>query len=633
MSASMKVLLITPPMSNLNTLYPAIPYLTGFLHSRGVEVQQADLSIELASRLLSKNGLERLENHIREVKPWRRTAATIKWFLDDFDRHRETVEPVVAYLRGQDASLKDRIISRQWLPQGKRLQGFFAYQDSYGKKPSGMLDVHDEASYLASLYLWDMVDVIREIEPEFALITYGKTAALAPQLDKLLKFLRKQETGLVSQMIQEITSESLEKWPPDVLGLTVPFPGSLVGAMRVAAIARRLSPPIKIVMGGGYPNTYLRQISDPRFFDYVDFLTLDDGERPLECVLQHLAGERGTEQLLRTFVREGGKVVLHSSPNERDIPFTEAATPNYAGLPLKDYIILRHASTKIDQIWARRWNKLMLAHGCYWHKCSFCDTSLDYVRRFEPQKVERLIDQIETVISETGQTEFHWVDEAVPPSLLKALCEKLLERRIAITWRSNIRFERAFTPEMARLMSEAGCVEVSGGLEVASDRLLKLINKGVTVAQVARAAKNFTDQGILVHAYLMYGFPTETLQDTVDSLEIVRQLFKNKCLHSGRWHRFLATEHSPIGMYPSKFGIKLRPNRVRSNRVFGRFSIPFKDTTGVNHDSFEEGLSSTLRRYQHGLGLDRPVHEWFPKRAPHTTIAPDMIAQALTVKR
>ncbi|MFC1962780.1 B12-binding domain-containing radical SAM protein [Chloroflexota bacterium] len=628
----MKVLLVIPPMSNLNTPYPATPYLTGFLRSNGVEVQQADWSIELASRLLSRNGLERLENRIREVKPKRRTVS-LEWFLGDYDRHRETVELVVAFLRNRDSSLEERIISPHWLPRGKRLKSFLDYKAYYEKELPGMLDVYDDASYLASLYLWDLVDVIQDIEPEFELSAYARLTAATPQFDKVLKFLRKHKKGLVSQMIEEITSESLERWYPDVLGLTVPFSGSLIGALRVAETVRRLYPELKIIMGGAYPNTNLRRISDPRFFNYVDFLTLDDGEQPLECVLQYLAGERGPEQLLRTFVREGKKVAFRSSPNEKDIPFVEAVTPSYAGLPLENYMALRYAPTKIDQLWSRRWNKLMLAHGCYWHKCNFCDTSLDYVRRYEPQKVERLINQIETIIAETGQTGFHWVDEAIPPSLLRALCKQLLERRIAITWWGNIRYERSFIPEMAHLMSEAGCVAVTGGLEVASDRLLKVMNKGVTVAQVGRVAKNFADNGILVHAYLMYGFPTETVQETVDSLEIVRQLFKEQCLNSGHWHRFEVTEYSPIGMYPGQFGVKLRPKRPRSNRMFGQFYIPFKDQTGVDHAAFEECLSSTLRLYQNGIGLDRPVHEWFPQPVPGTTVEPGKIARALTETR
>src|SRR6185312_10968974 len=159
--------------------------------------------------------------------------------------------------------------------------------------------------------------------------------------------------------------------------------------------------------------------------------------------------------------------------------------------------------------------------------------------------------------AETGQTGFHFVDEAAPPAALEALANRLIERGVVITWWGNIRFEKAFTPELCKLLARSGCVAVSGGLEVASDRLLALMKKGVTVEQVARVTRAFSTAGVMVHAYLMYGFPTETAQDTVDALERVRQLFAEGCVQSAFWHRFTATAHSPIGQEPKLFGIRL----------------------------------------------------------------------------
>src|SRR6185436_8933114 len=128
-----------------------------------------------------------------------------------------------------------------------------------------------------------------------------------------------------------------------------------------------------------------------------------------------------------------------------------------------------------------RWNKLTIAHGCYWKQCSFCDVSLDYIARYDRAPADLLVDRIEALVA----------------------------RNVVITWWTNVRFEKAFTPELAKLLARAGCVAVSGGLEVASDRLLQRMKKGVTVEQVARVTRAFTDAGVMVHAYLMYGFPTE----------------------------------------------------------------------------------------------------------------------------
>ncbi|WP_288253720.1 radical SAM protein, partial [uncultured Hydrogenophaga sp.] len=276
-----------------------------------------------------------------------------------------------------------------------------------------------------------------------------------------------------------------------------------------------------------------------------------------------------------------------------------------------------------------RWNKLTVAHGCYWKKCSFCDVGLDYIGRYETAEARTLVDRIERIVDETGQTGFHFVDEAAPPKALKALAEELLRRDLAISWWGNIRFEKTFTPELSQLLADSGCIAMSGGLEVASDRLLTLMKKGVTVDQVARVTKGFSDAGILVHAYLMYGFPTQTVQDTVDALEYVRQLFLNGCIQSGFFHRFSCTVHSPVGLNPQDYGIELIPLPPVS---FAKNDIGFIDPTGVDHDALGVGLRKALYNYMHGTGLEEDVRAWFehlPHPVPRATVKKHRIARAL----
>jgi hypothetical protein len=288
----------------------------------------------------------------------------------------------------------------------------------------------------------------------------------------------------------------------------------------------------------------------------------------------------------------------------------------------------------MHRLWSDgRWNKLTVAHGCYWKKCSFCDVSLDYIGRYETATASTLADRIEKIVSETGQTGFHFVDEAAPPKALKALAEELIRRDLQISWWGNIRFEKTFTPELSELLAQSGCIAMSGGLEVASDRLLQLMKKGVSVEQVARVTKGFADAGILVHAYLMYGFPTQTLQDTVDALEYVRQLFENGCIQSGFFHRFSCTVHSPVGLDPAAYGIQLVP---LPEVTFAKNDIGFTDPTpmppGVDHDVLGEGLRKAIYNYMHGLCVEDDVRRWFdhlPCQVPRPTVKRGKIAKAL----
>ncbi|MBA2541415.1 MAG: radical SAM protein [Deltaproteobacteria bacterium] len=629
-------------MTQLNTPYPATAYLTGFLRQHAtrldLEVEQADAAIELFLKIFSRAGLQRVLDELsaraeamRKRKKREDMPASIENFLAHGATYVATIDGGVRFLQGRDAGLALRIVGRDLLPEGPR---FAAIDEGPGAEDQdplawafGGLGIADRAKHLASLYIDDLADVIRDgIAPDFELSRYAeRLAASAPTFDPLRDALE-GDPNLIDIMLDELAAELYARHRPDVIGLTAPFPGNAYSAFRIARAIKAIAPATRAILGGGYVNTELRELSDPRVFDYVDFMTLDAGEAPMLALVEHLRD--ASKPLLRTFVRTGKTVSLVSDPTLKDLSITATGTPTYAGLPLDRYLSLFEMLNPMHRLWSDgRWNKLTVAHGCYWKQCSFCDVTLDYIARYDRAPADLLIDRIEALIAETGQTGFHFVDEAAPPAALQALAEKLIERDVIITWWGNVRFEKSFTPELAQLLARSGCVAISGGLEVASDRLLELMNKGVTVEQVARVTRAFVDAGIMVHAYLMYGFPTETAQDTIDALERVRQLFAEGCLQSAFWHRFTATVHSPIGKSPATYGIKLRKlPRIR----FATNDVAFDDPTGVDHDLFADGLRKAVYNYMHGLGLDADPRSWFPRGCvPKVKVPPDLVSRAL----
>ncbi len=631
-------------MIQLNTPYPATAYLTGFLRQHAARldltVTQADPAIDLFLRIFSRDGLQSVHDELqsRAARLRMRRAkkpASIANFLAQGARYLATVDAAVRFLQGRDPGLALRIAGRNFLPEGPRFGALDAADESL-TWAFGALGTADRAKHLATLFIDDLADVVREgIQPHFELSRYGEhLAASAPSFEPLRAALEAPPT-LVDSALDDIARALCVEYRPDVVGLTAPFPGNVYGAFRIARAVRAAWPAARIVLGGGFVNTELRELSEPRVFDYVDYITLDDGERPLLALIDHLRDPAAP--LLRTFVREAGRVVLRSDPALHDVPLRDAGTPTYDGLPLDRYLSLFEMLNPMHRLWADgRWNKLTIAHGCYWKKCTFCDITLDYIGRYDLASADLLVDRIEAIIAETGQTGFHFVDEAAPPAGLRALAQRLIERGVVITWWGNIRFEKTFTPALAALLARSGCVAVSGGLEVASDRLLGLIKKGVTVAQVARVTRAFTEAGIMVHAYLMYGFPSETTQETIDSLERVRQLFEEECVQSAFWHRFAATAHSPIGQHPELFGIRLA--RPRAPVRFARNDLAFSDPTGTDHEFLGVGLRRALYNYMLGLGLDQDIRGWFTptkragpraRRVPNTTVPPDFIRKAL----
>ena len=629
-----RVLSLIPPMTQLNTPYPSTAYLTGFLRSRGVDARQDDLALRLVLELFSPAGLDALRDKLRAIPPKKRSA-TLAQFDAEFDRYRATIGPALAFLQGRDPTLAHRIAGRMLLPEGPRFASLDVYYDPEGGDPLawafGALGVQDKARHLATLYLNDLADVLREAaDPRFEFVRYAESLAMAqPTFEPLARALAAPPT-LVDDTLRRLTLESLARHQPQVVLLSVPFPGSVYAAFRIAQTIKAANPAIVTVLGGGFVNTELRELTEPRVFDHFDFITLDDGERPLLALLEHLAGQRGKSRLVRTYLREGDAnsgVVRYINLAEPDIPFAEVGTPTWDGLPLDGYLSILDMLNPMHRLWSDgRWNKLTVAHGCYWKKCSFCDVSLDYIGRYDTASAELLVDRIEAVVAETGQTGFHFVDEAAPPKMLKALADELARRGRTISWWGNIRFEKSFTPELCRQLADSGCIAISGGLEVASDRLLKLMQKGVSVDQVARVTKGFSDAGILVHAYLMYGFPTQTVQDTVDALEYVRQLFDAGCIQSGFFHRFVCTVHSPVGQKPEDYGVRLKPLPPIS---FAKNDVGFIDPTGVDHDALGVALNKALYNYMHGIGLDQDVRSWFDMKVPKTRVPRNFISRAL----
>jgi hypothetical protein len=632
----LRVLALIPPMTQLNTPYPSTAYLTGFLRARGIDARQCDLALALALKLLSRPGLQALRAELVRT-PAASRSARVAAFLDHFEAYERSIERVVAFLQGRDPTLAHRICMGGFLPEGERFRVLEAYSAGVAAGDDdplawafGSLGTTDRARHLATLYLNDIADVVRDgIDPRFEFVRYAeKLAASQPTFEPLAQALAAPPT-LLDQWLQQLTHEALAEHAPDVLLLSVPFPGAVYGALRIAQAARAARPGLRIAMGGGYVNTELRDLAEPALFDFVDAVTLDAGERPLLALLEHWQGRRSAARLVRTYTRVEGAVRL-STWQEPDVPFEEVGTPTWDGLPLPRYLSLLDLLNPMHRLWSDgRWNKLTVAHGCYWKKCSFCDVGLDYIGRYETASAQVLADRIEAIVAETGQTGFHFVDEAAPPKALKALADELLRRGTRISWWGNVRFEKTFTPALAQRLAESGCIAITGGLEVASDRLLALMKKGVTVDQVARVTKAFADQGVLVHAYLMYGFPTQTVQDTVDALELVRQMFAAGCLHSGFWHRFVCTVHSPVGQRPQDYGITLHPLAPGTAPTFARNDVAFTDPTGTDHDALGAGLKKAIYNYMHGLGLEEDVRQWWDFRVPKTRVARRRIERAL----
>jgi hypothetical protein len=614
------ILLITPPFTQLNTPYPATAYIKGFLNTKNIGAFQMDLGIEVILKMFSKEGLEEIFKTTDNRQPTTDYSQRIYALKNDYIN---TIDNVISFLQGKNPTLARQICSGNFLPEASRFDQVDDLEYAFGA-----MGMQDKAKHLATLYLEDLSDFIVEcVDENFGFSRYAeRLGRSANSFDELYNKLL-NDTTFIDKITLNILKEKVEEIQPKLICFSVPFPGNLYSAFRCAQFLKTNYPEIKIAMGGGFPNTELRDLKDKRVFEFFDFITLDDGELPIECLYNAVCHTELVEVLFkRTFLLENDAVVYKNNSTKLDYKQSEVGTPDYSDLLLDKYISVIEIANPMHSLWSDgRWNKLTMAHGCYWGKCTFCDISLDYIKLYEPIAAKTLVDRMEILIKQTGENGFHFVDEAAPPALMREVALEILKRNLKVTWWTNIRFEKSFTQDLCILLAASGCIAVSGGLEVASDRLLELIKKGVTVEQVAQVTRNFTESGIMVHAYLMYGYPTQTVQETVDSLEMVRQLFEIGILQSGFWHQFAMTAHSPVGMFPEEFRVIPQQNEV----TFANNDIAFKDKTGINHEKFSFGLKKSLFNYMHGICFDYPLQDWFDFKIPNTKIQPDFIYNAL----
>lgn len=646
MSPDPRVLLVNSPLTDTHCAYPAVAYLEGFLSSIGCEARAFDASNAVLLQLFSARGID-------ELLEAARTATTssqpeIAFFLLHAAALRRCIGPVIACLQGRDHAAELLVARPGFLPprlDGKRAWaqaahfvvasrerrfgpvGQFArieFQDPGALRVQlfGLLGGTEMARYLASGVLDDLAAVIRAVvDKDFQLNAYAECLEAGAQTFEPLKERLEGEASLLDRVIDRVADEALDGYHPDIVGLSVPFAGSLLGALRMARRFKQKAHNVPVVIGGGWVSAHLRHLTDPGPFDYVDYIVLDAGEQPLRRIVEHLAGRRNSDQLVRTFVRERGQVIFRDGPGEQNVPWESVPRPSYRHLPSHQYLAYRPELHPFSQLVHRPWNKLTLAHGCYWRKCAFCDTAVDYVARYSPHTAEEVVRRIEALRDETGVSGFHFVDEAMPPALLHRMAVRLQKLASPIAWWGNVRFEESLA-ELAPTLAASGCLALSGGLEVASDRVLALMAKGVSLGQAVRVTSALSRAGIAVHAYLIYGFPTQTDQETIDALEFVRQLYQARCLTSAVWHRFTLTAGSPVSQDPARFGITLAGT---PRAPFANYVLQYREAGAPDADRFRQGLRRANGAYMIGASLDRPVSSWFSFFVPDTTLPPDFV--------
>lgn len=671
----LNTLIIQPPLVQLNTPYPSGAYLLDFFNSLYEEknvkgrVEWFDLSNSFFHKIFCKHGIAHIFNSTfekalklssqYESQGDDNTAFHLRRFISQKEFWINWIDEIIAIVCSSNSKISGREFAHEFIrsahvPRGMRVENFLSNLNR---------DVStDDAQILSSLALADLADYITMVyDQNFALIRYAEH--LATSTAEFSETIEGLKAPSLNDFYKPLLLEKIASYKnePTLYCISVPFPGCFESALFSADLIRKeCGDNAIIIFGGGYVNTELREISEKGIFDYCHILSYDKGYgsyiRLFDEFINAACGIEDEKQCFNlkeafenifdsrkfynfSYLKNGSVIIPLEKENEeykvlykKEHEYIRKITPDYSHIDFTKYPRLADDTNPMHRIWNDgAWLKAYIAHGCYWHRCAFCDTTLDYVKDYCLTDINSLYDSLCVQAEKTGVHGIHFVDEACPPVALQNFALKNMavksSNKIPLTYWGNIRFEKSFDRDLADLLSAGGLTAVSAGIEIATGNGLSAVNKGTDMENIVNACCAFKEAGILIHSYMIFGFWSQSVQDLIDSMETLRQLFGAGLLDSAFWHKFTLTLHSTVyeeykkGKYPE---LKILPQKKTQ---FAKNDLHFEGEE--KSEKFSAPLNAALELWMHGEKLSKPVESYFPFKMPKPSIAKDYIASLI----
>lgn len=671
----LNTLIIQPPLVQLNTPYPSGAYLLDFFNSLYEEknvkgrVEWFDLSNSFFHKIFCKHGIAHIFNSTfekalklssqYESQGDDNTAFHLRRFISQKEFWINWIDEIIAIVCSSNSKISGREFAHEFIrsahvPRGMWVENFLSNLNR---------DVStDDAQILSSLALADLADYITMVyDQNFALIRYAEH--LATRTAEFSETIEGLKAPSLNDFYKPLLLEKIASYKnePTLYCISVPFPGCFESALFSADLIRKeCGDNAIIIFGGGYVNTELREISEKGIFDYCHILSYDKGYgsyiRLFDEFINAACGIEDEKQCFNlkeafenifdsrrfynfSYLKNGSVIIPLEKENEeykvlykKEHEYIRKITPDYSHIDFTKYPRLADDTNPMHRIWNDgAWLKAYIAHGCYWHRCAFCDTTLDYVKDYCLTDINLLYDSLCVQAEKTGVHGIHFVDEACPPVALQNFALKNMavksSNKIPLTYWGNIRFEKSFDRDLADLLSAGGLTAVSAGIEIATGNGLSAVNKGTDMENIVNACCAFKEAGILIHSYMIFGFWSQSVQDLIDSMETLRQLFEAGLLDSAFWHKFTLTLHSTVyeeykkGKYPE---LKILPQKKTQ---FAKNDLHFEGEE--KSEKFSAPLNAALELWMHGEKLSKPVESYFPFKMPKPSIAKDYIASLI----
>lgn len=646
-TAKANVLIIQPPIVQLNTAYPSGAYLSAFFKSLGHKTRWLDLSLELYYAIFSRTGLTKLfslceKNALQladqaEKSGDEATAFNLRRYVAQKDLWIEWIDFITAILRpGSRENISSgyenahRFVFGAHVPRGSRMENYLANL--------GHDLTTDDARSLASFALADLADFITiAFDKNFSLVRYAESLTVSESS------FEQVEKGADSPILKELYEPLLEnlfsKEEKLLVLISIPFAGTFAAALATGRFFKKhFGDSVYVCFGGGFVNTELRETNEPSLAKYCDAISYDRGYASYKDLLNMSPAENSPIFKLRQFTKngivppleEGSPTYEQSLAYEKEV--TSTLIPDFSDIDFSQYPRLIDDTNPMHRLWSDgSWIKAYMAHGCYWHKCAFCDVTLDYVKGYCPTNIHNLYEGLLSQCKEKGVYGIHFVDEAMPPAMMLQFARENIAHGSPITWWGNVRFEKSFTRDVADFLAYGGLIGVSAGLESATGNGLNAIHKGTDLESIVGACCAFKEAGILVHAYMIYGYWWEKEQDLINSMETLRQFYANGLLDSCFWHKFVLTRHSRVYKEWTEGKIQdlkpIDPQEKQNAPLFAKNGLHFEgEKKSQKYGAF---LDFSLNQWMHGEDLEKPVQKWFDFQVQRPSVPKDFIEKII----
>ena len=652
----MKILVITPPVIQLNSPYPSGAYLCSFFKNQNDECTWKDLNISLFYKIFSASGIETLfsltEKKALEMADFaesqndKNTAFNLRRYICTKQNWIDWIDFITAILCGKMREKEHEFLYSPFAPRGSRMENFLS---SLNREPTV-----DDVRFLCSYALADLADYITAVfDKDFSLVRYAESLCVDER--DFLQIQKQLESPVLKVFYEQVLQENLvfeQNEIPELICISVPFAGTFLPALYTADfIKKKYQDKIFVAIGGGFVNTQLRETTETGFSKFIDAFSFDRGygsylelKKHFERIKNHdffhkdsvyrqdceSLSEQKCEPLYKLQLFYGDKTILPLWKDEKisqiENELTANIMPDYQDIDFSIYPRVCDDLNPMHRIWNDgSWIKAYLAHGCYWHKCAFCDTQLDYVCGYKIVQTEKLFFKLLETAELKKVYGIHFVDEALPPKALKKFALLNAQNGKKLYFWGNVRFEKTFTKDFAAFLSYCGFGGASAGLEVATENGLKTINKGTDIDSIISACAAFKEAGILVHAYMIYGFWNDTSQSIINSMETLRQFFESGLLDSAFWHKFVLTKNSQAffewqkGLHKDLIPIQ----NLNKKSIFADLNMHFKGEK--DFDKFSIPLENALNSWMHGKNLQTKVQKWFDFQVPSPTIPKNFV--------